>query len=33
MKGSSAVLAEPVLRHRAWFDEHRARIETEPAAR
>lgn len=33
MKDYSAVLAEPVLRHRAWFAEHCARIETELAGK
>ncbi|HEU0160631.1 MAG TPA: HAMP domain-containing sensor histidine kinase [Hyphomicrobiaceae bacterium] len=33
MKDYSAVLAESVLRHRAWFAEHCARIETELAGK
>jgi two-component system, cell cycle sensor histidine kinase PleC len=33
MKDYSAVLAEPVLRHCAWFAEHCARIETELAGK
>jgi two-component system, cell cycle sensor histidine kinase PleC len=33
MRDYSAVLAESVLRHRAWFAEHSARIETELASK
>ncbi|HXE69760.1 MAG TPA: HAMP domain-containing sensor histidine kinase [Hyphomicrobiaceae bacterium] len=33
MRDYSAVLAESVLRHRAWFAEHCARIETELASK
>ena len=33
MRDYSAVLAQSVLRHRAWFAEHSARIETELASK